>query len=260
MDTSGPDIKLIRPVKSIFIAAETRCGSNYLSAIMATTSSLGIPLEYFSKHLIIENANTATERYAYACNNSISPNGVISVKLFPEHWSMIEGEIDIEEKFPNRYWIWLRRKDILAQAISREIALQTRAWVSNTEPQSDPVYSSKGIERWLNFIANSEARWRTYFARNAINPFMIWYEDMILDPKKAIIDIARFSRIEIDPASINLDVHIKPQHTLLKKEWKEKFINEMMDINRMDKIISNKRYKFSLKNLALLWKGKLQEP
>ena len=260
MDTSGPDIPLIRPVKSIFIATESRSGSNYLSAIMATTNSLGIPQEYFSYFTAFENTNTAAERYAYACNYSVSPNGVISVKLFPEHWKMIGKQLDIKDKFPNRYWIWLRRKDILAQAISRDIALQTRAWISNTGAQADPVYSSKNIERCLHFITNSEARWRVYFARNAINPFMLWYEDMIHDPKKAITDIARFTDIEINPASINLDVHTKPQHTKLNEEWKEKFVDEMLNLNRMDNVRSNKKHKFSLKNLILLWQGKLHKP
>lgn len=249
-----------RPVKSILIASETRSGSNFLCAMMAETNQLGKPQEYFSKYIAFDNAVTVRERYQHACKNGVTPNGVISVKLFPEHWEMIENEFNIEENFPDRYWIWLRRRDLLAQAISRHIALNTRSWISNTEPEQAPVYSTRGIRKRLNYLAHSETRWRLFFTRNNIKPLELWYEDIIIDPLKTIRDISGFAGIDIDTASINTDVYTKTQRTSLNEEWKKRFIGEMADINRMDTVWANRMHSFTLKNLWKLCAGKLPKP
>ena len=251
---------LTRPKKSIFIATETRTGSNYLCAMMAETNQMGKPGEYFSKYVRFGDADTAQERYIYACNNSISPNGVISVKIFPQHWELIERNFDNESHFPDRKWIWLRRKDLISQAISRCIALQTKAWLSSVEPLQTPVYSSSEIVKKLRFIAISEARWHMFFARNDITPLVIWYEDMITEPEEAILNIAKFVDIDIDPDLINHDVHTRLQRTSLNEEWKKRFLVEMADINYMDKLLPVKRYAFSFKTMWRLCTGKLLKP
>ncbi|HKK15779.1 MAG TPA: Stf0 family sulfotransferase [Gammaproteobacteria bacterium] len=260
MHTSNSDPDTPRPVKSILIASETRSGSNFLCAVMTETNQLGKPREYFSKYIPFDNAKTVQERYRYACNNGITANGIISIKLFPEHWEMIEHQFDIDKNFPDRCWIWLRRKDLLAQAISRHIALNTRSWVSDTEPQNPPEYSARGIHRRLRYLANSEARWRIFFTRNGISPLELWYEDIIRDPLKTIADIASLAGIEIDRSIIKTDVYTKPQRTSLNEEWKQRYLQEMADINHMDTVWANRSHSFSLKNLWSLCRGKLPKP
>lgn len=218
---------------------------------------MGSPREYFNTYASYVYKDTIKDRYRFACNCSITPNNVISIKLFPEHWDMINKQIDINECFPDRYWIWLRRHDLLEQAISRCIALQTSAWSSHFKPAGEPEYSTSEIVKSMKYIALSESRWRIFFSRNDITPLELWYEDIISSPEKIIMDIAKFAKIDIQPESLNSESQFEPQRTGLNNEWKQKFRSEVSDINYMDDITPEKNHSFTLENLWLLCTGKL---
>ena len=154
----------------------------------------------------------------------------------------------------------MRRRDFLAQAISRAIALQTEAWLSTTVPTASPVYSSEQIMRTLSYIAKAEARWQMFFARNSISPLTLWYEDFISAPVETIMQISDYVEVEIQPTDINIDVHTHVQRTTLNEKWKEKFISEMGSIDYLDQLISGKSYPRSFRNLLRLLTGKLPAP
>lgn len=246
--------------KTIIIVAETRTGSNYLCALMRSTGKLGNPNEYFSPHVAFGDAATRSDRCNIARTQGGTPNGTTAVKVFAYHWNWLHREIRFAEFFPNRYWVWLRRRDLLAQAVSRAIALQTRAWKSDAVPASLPRYSSADILRTLRYISNAEARWRMFFARNGLSPLMLWYEDLVSAPGPTVMQIAAHAGVEIRPSDISPDVHVRMQRTALNEEWKEKFISEMGSIDHLDKLVAEKPYPRSFRNFRRLWAGKLRAP
>ena len=246
--------------KTIIIVTETRTGSNYLCALISSTGKLGNPEEYFSPHVAFGNAVTISDRCNVAQIQGSTPNGITAIKIFAYHWEWLHKEIEFSDVFPNRYWIWLRRQDLLAQAISRAIALQTKAWVSEKTPISSPSYSSREILRTLRYISNAEARWQMFFARNGISPLTLWYEDFISAPVESVMQIAAYVGVDIQPTEINTDVHTCIQRTMLNEEWKEKFISEMGSIDYLDQLISGKSYPRSFRNLWRLLTGKLPAP
>jgi LPS sulfotransferase NodH len=246
--------------KTIIVVTDTRAGSNYLCALMSTTGKLGNPEEYFSPQVAFGDAVTISDRCNVAKTQGSTPNGITAIKIFAYHWQWLHKEIKFSDVFPNRYWIWLRRRDFLAQAISRAIALQTEAWISTTVPTASPVYSSEQIMRTLRYIAKAEARWQMFFARNRISPLTLWYEDFISAPVETIMQISDYVEVEIQPTDINMDVHTRIQRTTLNEKWKEKFISEMGSIDYLDQLISGKSYPRSFRNLWRFLAGKLPAP
>ena len=248
------------PRKTVIIVTESRSVSNYLCALIGSTGKLGNPREYFSPNVAFGDAVTIRDRCAVAFNQGSTPNGITAMKIFAYHWDAIQKEIEFSNVFPNRYWIWLRRRDLLAQAISRAIALQTKAWLSDKVPIASPSYSSKQILRTLSYISGAEPRWRMFFARNGISPLILWYEDFITAPVESVINIAAYVGVDIQPAEIYTDVHTRVQRTTLNEEWKDKFLSEMGDINYLDRLISRKPYQRNFKNFWQFLTGKLPAP
>ena len=249
------------PEKSIIVVAETRTGSNYLCALMEKTGKLGNPQEYFSPHINYENANTIAERFQVALEEGITDNGVLSVKLFAYHMDFIKGENQkLSDFFPNRYWIWLRRKDLLAQAVSRSIALQTKSWHSNTEFTGSPVYSAKKIKRALKYIAIAEARWNLFFICNNISPLLLWYEDLVSNPEDMIMQIGSLAGIDINAEDINKDVHTSIQRTELNEEWRNRFLADSRNEDHLDELWLRNNYKRTFTNFWKFITGSLARP
>ncbi|MBI4006225.1 MAG: sulfotransferase [Gammaproteobacteria bacterium] len=248
-----------QPEKTVIIVTENRCGSNYLCALMNATGMLGNPSEYFSPHITFDNAVTIHERCLVALSRGMTSNRVVAIKVFARHLERLVRETEISIAFPNICWIWLRRNDLLAQAISRVIALQTRAWTSKSISQISPAYSSNAILRSLKYISEVEARVRVFFARNGISPFILWYEDLIARPEDTIVRIGSFVGVDIDPLEITTDVYTRVQRTSINEDWRERFISEMASVNYLDQIWVQKFYSRSFRNFWRLLTGRLPE-
>ena len=249
------------PEKSVIVVAETRSGSNFLCALMANTGKLGNPQEYFSPHIIYENAETISERYQVALNKGMTDNGVIAIKLFAHQLDWINKDnYKLSDLFPNRHWIWLRRKDLLGQAISRTIALQTESWHSNTTSASMPVYSAITIMRALKYISIAETRWNLFFIRNNLSPLVLWYEDLVIKPEDMIMQISSYTGVDISPDNINMDVHTSIQRTDLNAEWRNRFLAESGNVDYLDELWLSYYHKRTFSNFWKFLKGSLAKP
>lgn len=246
--------------KTVLLATDTRTGSNYLCALMKSTGLLGNPHEYFSPHITFGNPFSIKDRCETALKLGTTANDVTSIKIFAHHMDLLNRKIRLSDYFENRYWVWLRRKDLLAQAVSRSKAIQTGSWDSTVAENIIPVYSSKRINNALKYISTADARWRIYFARNNITPFAIWYEDFIDSPVETIMQIGRFSEIEIRAESVNTEVHTKIQRTPINEGWEKKFISETADINYLDNLKPSRSYQRTLRNFLRFLCGRLPAP
>ena len=255
IDTNVP------PGKTVIVAAESRTGSNYLCALMAKTGKLGNPQEYFSPHIVIGDAVTIAEQYKIALDQGVTANGILSIKLFAHHLDRIyKKNHRFSELFPNRFWIWLQRRDLLAQAISRVIALQTRSWHDNVESESTSFYNRNEITRSLRYITIANARWNMFFTRNNIQPLILWYENLVADPINTIMQISSFTGAEIKPFEINTSVHTSMQRTHINEDWKNKFISEATSEDYLDVLWNEYYHARNLSNFFKFISGKLPCP
>lgn len=215
------------------ICSEHRSGSTLLCQWLDSTGVLGHPIEYFAK---TESA-VAIERdpslLAGVLASATTANGVYGVKLFSQQFDNTMKARWLE-RLPRARFIYLERRDLLGQAISLVRAMQTRQYVAGQAARAPARYDSRAIRRQLRRLAEANARWRLYFARNGIEVLWLAYEDMVRDPAATVRAVAAHVGVAepavIDPRAIGVTV----QRDAVSAEWRARFLAEAGDIRWLD--------------------------
>lgn len=215
------------------ICSEHRSGSTLLCQLLASTGQLGQPGEFFSDPLFgfrIERDRSLLEKVV---KEATSANGVFGLKVFSQQFDTT-SKAGWAARLPNLRFVHLERRDLLGQAISLVQALQTGRFLASQPGRSEPRYDRRLIARHIARIAESHARWRSYFARNGIQPLWLIYEEVVADPQRAVSAIAAHIGLEgeitVDCSSVNVTV----QRGAISDEWRARFIAEAGNLNYLD--------------------------
>ena len=100
----------------------------------------------------------------------------------------------LRSAFGDPLFLYLRREDKLAQAVSMVRAEQTGLWhvapdgseLERLAPPQDPVYDAPRIAAKLAELTGHDAAWGDWFAREGVTPFPISYEALSADPAGTI--------------------------------------------------------------------------
>ncbi len=202
--------------RSYIICTTPRSGSTFLCKLLAATGMAGVPDSYFHRPSVerwlqsqgLKRADFATEETALAAVfASVRRAGTRDTGLFGLR--MQRGSFDfflrqvariypdapddaarLEAAFGPTLYVYLTRRDKLAQAISRVIAEQTGLWHraadgSELERLSDPkppTYDAEAIANSLAELSSLDATWTKWFEQSRIRPLRVTYEDFALDP------------------------------------------------------------------------------
>jgi trehalose 2-sulfotransferase len=195
----------------VFLCSNQRTGS-FLLCRALTHHGLGVPHEYFNTAHIgllgprfglgeLSDGNRASSdaglRGAYIdrllAHRTVS--GVFAAKV---QWWEYERYLDNAEGHAllnGGHFIFLFREDMLAQAISFHVAMETGRWgldgrvTSNASPA--PRFFDAGLlEARLNQMADADKSWRLFFAKNGLSPLMLSYEQTSADLPGALRMIA----------------------------------------------------------------------
>jgi LPS sulfotransferase NodH len=220
-------------VKGYAICSEHRSGSTFLCQLLASTQLLGRPEEYFSDNrfaLSLEREPAALDALVAL---AATPNGIYGLKLFTQQFDATMKS-RWPERLPGLRWVHLQRRDLLAQAISLVRTIQTDQYRSTEAPRAEPRYDRAAIAGHLARLAENEARWRRYFARNALQPLWLVYEEVIADPAAAVAAVARHLGLagEVRPDLERVAVGI--QRDAVTEEWRARFAAEAGDLNLLD--------------------------
>jgi LPS sulfotransferase NodH len=154
-----------------------------------------------------------------------SPNGVFGVKV---HGADLTGlGADLDELLLSPRYVWLRRRDRLRQAISYALAKQTGVWILDGtylpvgEAASEPRYSYAELRNCLRHIDNDVRIWAEYFDRRGFAPHVVFYEDLIADHEKTVIECLRHLGVEI-PSHVP-GPGIERQAGEVTERWLERF-------------------------------------
>lgn len=223
------------------ICTAPRSGSNFLSQLLASTGVLGRPLEYF---------NGAGRRYfddpAYPDDPVLqierilvmgaTPNGVYGLKIFAHQHDWIVDSIRWAELLPELRFVFLKRGDLLAQAISWVRAEQTGQYRHSQPARAEPSFDTDKIAASLTSIATEYARWELFFARNGIGPVRLFYEDVVRAPQAAVDRVADLFDL-MGAAQVDADrVSVRVQRDALAEEWHRRFVAERGDPNFVDRL------------------------
>jgi LPS sulfotransferase NodH len=208
------------PESSYFVCGTPRCGSWLLCGLLTSTGVAGRPHEWFWRDT--EDANRRAwgvsgfpEYLARVREAGTTPNGVFGSKLM---WGQVEDLLTrlkqadegaphaalFAQHFPKPRFIWIHRKDRVAQAVSWAKAIQTGRWHhwDTASLLGAPVYNREEIDALAAEVAAGNAAWRAWFANNDIEPLGVLFEDVIADPAAVTRGALEFLGIQANGVSI----------------------------------------------------------
>lgn len=190
------------PTRSYVIASTPRSGSTLLCDLLLATGRLGVPTEYFNNK---DAVKATAERLGLPHPPPIdgylrevrrrrtSANGVFGTKLhFHQAAERLPHPVFRRFLAESRF-VWLRRRDLLAQSISLALAWQTDRWFVPADgaaaaepPKDEPPISYTSLTRAMSLIQGENAYWGFFFQANRIEPLLIDYEAMLDRPAAAV--------------------------------------------------------------------------
>ena len=246
------DEPLRTPSKKYVICTTPRSGSNLLMFSLLKMG-LGLPMEYLNWQavgfsLFVERLGIPTDTQTRDENNSLAAsadklysflqqvqrhrtteNNIFGMKLFSRHinYDPVAFEVLKEALGEDTIFIYLYRKDMIAQAVSLDIAFQTEVW--HSEKNKVPVISHEDLKfdytRILTHfkqIKTENQFWVKVFGkRKDINVYRLEYGDFIRNFDETLKDI--YSQLGVADTPVP-EMPIKKQENARKKEFKERFI------------------------------------
>ncbi|AFZ44909.1 hypothetical protein PCC7418_2773 [Halothece sp. PCC 7418] len=211
-----------------------RSGSHLLGHTLKQTNVLGFPLEYFNPVNLPEwqkrfGTEGILDTYREIQRHRTSPNGCFGCKLSYRQFKKIMQRHKFEDFFSsNCKFIFVRRRDLIAQAVSLAKMWTTGSAISSVNPTQEPIYNRQLIEKACELIARENACWEILFARRRCQYIEVYYEDFAKDLNLTVSDVTSFLNIEI-PRDFKVSASSLPekQRDKINQIWKEKFFNEI---------------------------------
>jgi LPS sulfotransferase NodH len=221
------------------ICTSGRSGSNLLCQYLSSTGMLGNPLEYFNgsgRRLLgyPDYPDDPSKQIDWILTEGATPNGIYGLKIFPAQVEQIEKSIRWTELLPNLKFVLLKRHDILGQALSAVRALQTEQWRASMPARGPAQYDGAQIYERLQITARDYARWDIFFARKAVAPAIIIYEDLLADPQSAVDQVADLFGLRGRARAAGEPIDLKIQRDATTQEWRTRFLAEYRDRNALD--------------------------
>lgn len=192
------------------VCTSPRTGSTLLCHGLSHSGRAGAPAEFFDhrteveeywrRHYGIDRESDYVSAIIAATSTS---NGVFGTKL---HWSTLldmyralrggpaspsaarqGGSLNdlLLQRFSTVRYVWLRRRNKVAQGISHFKASRTSVWELPAAPQPHPMRQPASVDFDLRLIDNCvewahiyDNEWEAYFQRRHITPMQLFYEDL----------------------------------------------------------------------------------
>jgi len=196
-----------------------RSGSSMIGEYMRATGAFSGFGEPFNHDLVVQRAQehdiASFPDYIRWLDRHIHREGTLfAMKASSDQVMMLQRSKTLEHYFQDVRWALVKRRDVLAQAISYYIAEQTQRWHSFQEGNlHEPAYDFKAIRERLNSIALSNDALDLLCKTLAIEPYTLYYEDFVGDPEGQTQRFAAYLGEEA--------VQINPKRLKMRKQGNE---------------------------------------
>ncbi len=177
------------------VCSTPRSGSNLLCDLLRQ-NGIGVPHEYFhtAEHLPIlarrfrlisdSGALNFSEYVETLLRHRTTPSGWFALKIHYGQLSWLNQYTSLMDIFPTAKYLYIYRKDLLAQAVSMTLAEQTQQWHHKQVPIKSPEYNFHRIDRNLRSLEKANSDWKRWMTEHGIEPCQVIYEDLIDNPGK----------------------------------------------------------------------------
>jgi LPS sulfotransferase NodH len=213
----------------IFICFTNRSGSSFLCEALSSSGDLPHAKEHFNHRTVagILEREQEIRTFPDYCRWLIEQhamNGNFSVKTSAKQLFLLCRSGMIPAVFTNNRFIFIRRRDLLAQAISLADAQRSGAWkgAPNPDDQARDI-NVKELVLKTSGLATSNALFDAFFALNDVHPFTIYYEDLVADPEGTIASISAWlerPRLRFAAENVTVSKHDERR----KSEWRKTFL------------------------------------
>jgi trehalose 2-sulfotransferase len=221
--------------KSYIVASSPRSGSTYLCRLLGQSGLLGTPSEVLNPGFDLRGfknrfkVSSPADYIAELIARRTAKSGVFGLKA---HFENFEGFLkeypELLDVLSPVTYIYINRRDRVAQAVSMARALQTNQWSSQGEkgPKPQLRYDRELIANSMKEVELQDAGWLNWFKANKITPFRLTYEDLLDDPAGTVRSVVE--HLEVQNAERD-EVKVPPvekQSDDTNQEWIERFRRE----------------------------------
>lgn len=196
MALGRPNCQFTGPFESLpvglFLVFTNRSGSNYLADLLASTERLPRCTEQFNANDVVENCRRQNwdrlDPY-FAQELSRAHEGIYGAKVSVDQAAMLE-DFGFFRAFKKTYWVHIRRRDLVAQAVSFHIASQTKQWSTQHERQDlIAQYDFRAILSAIRGFSSGIASAYSFFATHQLPYVEVVYEDLVAKPQAVVDDV-----------------------------------------------------------------------
>ncbi len=218
--------------RSYIIATAPRTGSSLLAEALSATGRAGAPNEFFD---IVPTNEQHWERYYAVPENACYVDHIVQATRTPNdffgfkmHWhqvpalrnrlieampataapgSVYEANTPdnrpvfdlLNQRFPGIRFVWLSRRNKVAQAISYYRAARTKVWRLWNDGRSPPAapavkleYDRAAIELFVRRVNAMDVGWRQFFVAHKIPALIVIYEDFAQTYEHTVRGVMKF--------------------------------------------------------------------
>jgi LPS sulfotransferase NodH len=248
-------VSVAGPVDSYFVCGTPRTGSSLLLGLLESTGVAGRPQAYFrepdeplwaERWLVPRSAEGGFDFADYlraALAAGRTGNGVFGAKLM---WGTLDelvvelGRVFpdlagddaglLERAFGRTGFVFLRRADVVAQAVSWLRAEQTGAWYIGGNGEigggagtgGPPSFDAGRIGQLIQVIGEHNAAWEAWFASADVRPRRVSYEELDADIVGVTLGIVDFLGFDVPDGRVIVPRHER-QADELSARWIERY-------------------------------------
>lgn len=205
-------------MSQIILCATQRCGSTMIVEDMRNTGAMGQPEEWFIPWTPDKQDVVWKDALDNLRKRATTDNGVMAVKVMANQLQDIEECLQtflrpppgphffrFHKVFEDAVWVWLRRDDVVAQAVSRIMAQQTGINHATGGEEhfagrlmrggdlegynAEAAYNYEAIAKECTSIALENLCWQRFFVDFEITPLVFTYEEVSQDEGMGHLDM-----------------------------------------------------------------------
>jgi LPS sulfotransferase NodH len=172
-----------------------------------------------------------------------TPNGAFGSKLMRRQLVDLVGRLTglggggrdtalLARYFPSPRFIWMRREDTAAQAVSWSRAIQTGSWHhwDPGKPEAAPVYDRDQITALAREVVEDNAAWEVWFSANGVDPLVVWFDALATDPVPVTREALAF--LGVEAAGVTIRPQTVRSADQVNAEWLSRYRTPSSQPNR----------------------------